>query len=159
MFAGALRDAIIADKQLCKLLGKYSFDPAGEPTPAVFTADPIPLDDGNASDPQKNDTLPAVRIVEALGVGLDGYRDRSAWESQCDVIVVGRQDHAHEQYRDIAWLIAALFDKNCDVADAAGNFDILGTLAEPPQDLGVDDEGFPQFLVSVSGTIYGKPKE
>ena len=92
-------------------------------------------------------------------MGLDGYRDRSAWEAQCDVIVVGRQDHAHEQYRDIAWRIAALFDKNCEIEDAAGRFDILGTLAESPQDLGEDDEGFPQFLVSVSGTVYGKPKE
>lgn len=159
MFAGALRDAIIANEQISNLLGKYSFDPAGDPTPAVFTADPIPLDDGNASDPQKNDTLPAVKIIEALGVGVDGYRDRSAWDAQCDVIVVGRQDHAHEQYRDIAWLIAALFDKTDLASDAADNFNIIGTLSEPPQDLGVDDEGFPQFLVSVSGTVYGKPRE
>ncbi len=156
MFAGALRDAIIANEQISNLLGKYSFDPAGEPTPAVFTADPIPLDDGNASDPQQHDTLPAVKIFEALGVGIDGYRDRSAWDAQCDLILVGRQDHAHEQYRDIAWLIADLFDKNSDVIDPADRFEIIGTLSEPPQDLGTDDEGFPQFLVSVSGTVYGK---
>lgn len=159
MFAGALRDAIIANAEITELLGRYSFDPAGNPTPAVFTADPIPSDDGNASDPEKHDTLPAVKILEALGVGLGGYRDRSAWESQCDIIVVGRKDHAHEQYRDIAWLITALFDKNDQIEDAAGEFEITGTLAEPPQDLGTDDEGFPQFLVSVSGTVYGKPKE
>lgn len=159
MFAGALRDAIIEDEVNAGLLGTYSFDPNGDPTPSVFTALPLPQDDGNASDPRKYDTLPAVSIVEALGVGQDGERSRSAAEAQADIRIIGPQNHAHEKNRRIAWKIWALFDKNCDVKDAENEFDILGTLAEPPQDLGVDPDGYPQFLVSVSALVYAKEKQ
>lgn len=158
MFAGALRDAIIADPVIAGLLGKYRFDPNGAPTPSVFTSDPIPLDDGSPNDPLLNDTLPAIVITETLGEGLGGERDKSAADAGADIKIVGRRDHAHEQYRRIAWKVWNLLDKNSEVKDSENEFNILGVLAEPPQDLGVDPEGFPQILISVSATVYTEAK-
>lgn len=158
MFAGALRDVILADEGIVSRLGQYSFDPNGDPTPSVFTSDPVPQDDGNASDPQKNDTLPAVLITETLGEGLGGERSRSAADAGADVKVIGNRDHAHERFRDIAWRLWELLDKNEDTKDGEDVFDILGVLAEPPQDLGVDPDGYPQFLISVSAIIYAPAK-
>ena len=159
MLAGAIHNALQGNEEITNLLGTYKFDPSGDATPSIFTADPLPTDGDAQTDPNAGNMLPALVITETVGTGLDGQRGRSAAEYNAEIKVVGPQDHAHENNRNIAAKIWDFLDKATVLVDPEGELDIIGSFAEPPQDLGEDDQGFPQFRVRIIATVYAPLKQ